>query len=159
MSGVLSQGRAGLCRGRERAPTIRLDAPPLLLPQFPHPLHAGQRHGRARCVPGTVPGLGMQEQLSLPQHPGQHPCSLPCRLSGGEAAWRWENFPAERRRPAASPLSPGVGTLRPVGRDRRRGFRSFLQQLVIDFSGRNIFAFRRPCHKPSASAREKQMES
>lgn len=80
-------------------------------------------------------------------------------LSAGGAAWRGENFPAERRRPAASPLSPGVGTLRPVGRDRRRGFRSFLQQLVIDFSGRNIFAFRRPCHKPSASAREKQMES
>lgn len=80
-------------------------------------------------------------------------------LSGGGAAWRGQNFPAERRRPAASPLSPGVGTLRPVGRDRRRGFRSFLQQLVIDFSGRNIFAFRRPCHKPSASAGEKQMES
>lgn len=76
MSVVLSQGRPGLCRGRERALTIRLDALPLL-PQFPHPFSAGKRRGRARCSAGTVPRPGLQEQL--PPRSSQGSTPAPCR--------------------------------------------------------------------------------
>lgn len=68
-----------------------------------------------------------------PRPPPGHGSAPPARGRGRLA----RSFPAERRRPAACQphLAPGGHLERPVGRDRRRGFLSFLEQLVIDFPG------------------------
>lgn len=88
--------------------------------------------------PAPCPGWGCRSRSPSSQHPLLLPCpGWGCRslsllaapraappapavpLSGGGAAWRGENFPAERRRPAASPLSPGVGHLE-TSRERQK---------------------------------------
>lgn len=81
---------------------------------------------------GTGTSTGTASPLRPPPGHGSAP---PARGRGRGRLAR--SFPAERRRPAACQphLAPGGHLERPVGRDRRRGFLSFLKQLVIDFPG------------------------